>query len=421
MNEVKENKGSGLKYFLFIGIPVIIILGVLGVYYHLTNPLNVLTNTINTAYESMDKLIQEEEQNFNILENPTQIIGNLKFNTNANLNGLEELQDYNYDFNLGLDYKQKQIKLGLGINKDSSKIIDGTIYLLNDKQYLESSKIFNGLVNLSNSEPTNPFDTLIIENDFNINGKEAKIILKKLKEIFVESLDSKYLSREKADITIDNDTIKTTKITYLLNEENQKRTINFMAEKMKNDKELVENLAKVLNKTQEEILEDLKQTQENYEFQEEIKLILYAEGLKQNVIRISTMKNSEEILNFIHYKNKNTLTIENDVTFTFNTIEENKIDLDFIIKDENINGKIKVETTEEMAGNLFLSIKSPEINLDLDMDLAIKINEQLEIPSTANAKRFEEFTNEELVEILTNLEQALEGTIFYNLLESNIM
>ena len=80
MEEKKEFKGAGLKYFLFIGIPVIIVLGVLGAYYYATNPLTVLTKTINTTYEKINQMIKENEKTDKI-----NINGNLTFNTNANL------------------------------------------------------------------------------------------------------------------------------------------------------------------------------------------------------------------------------------------------------------------------------------------------------------------------------------------------
>ena len=85
MNDYEKNKGASLKYFLFIGIPVIIVLGVLGAYYQMTNPLKVLTKTINEIYNKVDNVLKEPIDYFNINETPYSINGNLSFKTDLEL------------------------------------------------------------------------------------------------------------------------------------------------------------------------------------------------------------------------------------------------------------------------------------------------------------------------------------------------
>jgi len=79
MNDFEKNKSASLKYFLFIGIPVIIVLGVLGAYYQMTNPLKVLTKTINEVYNKVDNVLKEPIDYFNINETPYSINGNLNY------------------------------------------------------------------------------------------------------------------------------------------------------------------------------------------------------------------------------------------------------------------------------------------------------------------------------------------------------
>ena len=43
MKEKDENKKESIKYLLFIGIPVLIVLSILGAYYQMTNPIMVLS------------------------------------------------------------------------------------------------------------------------------------------------------------------------------------------------------------------------------------------------------------------------------------------------------------------------------------------------------------------------------------------
>lgn len=430
MEETKTNKGSGLKYLLFIGIPVLIILGILGAYYHFTNPMQVLTKTINTAYENVDKMIKENNQKINLAENPFAINGNIKFNTDASLDGYEELQNYNYDFSLGLDYKQKLINLEMGINEENTDILHASIYQIDNKLYLKSEKIMDQLLDMTTEEPSIFEDTFentldIDEFAFTINSSDIKLILRKIKDILIESLDKNYIKREKTDITIDGSAIKATKITYLLNEENQRRTINFITDKMVNDNELLEALARISNMEEDEVIEDILNSKEEYTYESDITIFLYTEGFEQNVIRASLAEDSIDEITYINYNNKKTLNIENELILTLNEISENKIDIDYELKENNITGNIKINSTTsnntKTNETVQVSVKSKDINVDVTLELEINTNATLEMPNITNAKKMEELSTEELLDIFTNLEDTLKGTIFYKLIEDSIM
>lgn len=417
MEEKKEFKGAGLKYFLFIGIPVIIVLGVLGAYYYATNPLTVLTKTINTTYEKINQMIKENEKTDKI-----NINGNLTFNTNANLLEYESLKDYTYNFNLGIDSSQKILKLGLGMNDQNQNIIDASLYQIEKKQYLESKKIYPNLLELPEVETLTDFESF---NQNNYSSKDIKIILKKLKEALISTLDEKYISREKKDIKIQNNTIKATKITYLLNKENQERTIHLLKDKILNDGELVEKISKFLNKTIEETKKEIQTNLDNFKYEEDIEINLYTESLKQNVVKIEIESSTEKILTIENYKNNQSINIDNTIKLDILNMSDEKKEINYQIINSNINGKIKIETKytnrQESQIKVFFSITYQDTTIDLNMNMNVYSQEDITIPDLENSKNVEDLTNEEILEIYTNLENALKDTIFYNLIEQSIM
>ena len=61
---------------------------------------------------------------------------------------LEGLNQYAFDYELGLDAKNESANLYLGLVNDSSDttVLDGNFYIMNDTLYMESGKIFEGLL-----------------------------------------------------------------------------------------------------------------------------------------------------------------------------------------------------------------------------------------------------------------------------------
>lgn len=427
MDETKTNRGSGLKYFLFIGIPVLIILGMLGIYYHLTNPMTILTKTINTAYENVDKMIKNSNQSFNLKENPFTINGNLEFSTDANLNGYEDLQKYNYNFNLGIDYKEELLNIELGINENNKNILNAFLYQIGNKQYLKSEKLLNGLLDITSDTNTLPFEeTVDIEGlNYEINSNDIKMVLKKMKDYFIESLNKNYINREKTDITIDEKTVKATKISYLLNEENQKRTYDFIIDKIANDNELLVILAKMTSEEVNSLKTQITDSKNDFNYEGDVSLFIYTEGLNQNVIRASLAEDSIDEITYINYNNKKSINIENDLILTINEISEETMDIDYELKENNISGKIKIngkeEATNKTSGTIFISIDSNSFKGNFTLQLEIDTITPIEKPDTTNAKKLEELSPEETLDIFSKLENALKGTNFYDLIENNIM
>jgi hypothetical protein len=424
MNDLEKNKGAGLKYALFIGIPVIIVLGVLGAYYQMTNPLTILSKTINTAYKQIDSMLIPSSNDFNLNENPLSVQGNLSFTTDLELNGLEDFQKYNYDINIDMDLKQEFVSLKLGMNDNDKNIISGNFYQIGDNQYLESKTLIDKILKMPNQEQSfsDLFDFTDLKSNSSILTGDAKYLLKKLKDSFDNTLNKKYLSREKTDITINGRQIKTTKITYILNEENQQKTVKKIANDLINDQKSLEILAELLNTSVEEIKDNLEK---DWTYTNDYSIVLYTEGWNQNIVRISLLENNIEQLTFLNFNEEQSIHINNDLIINIKSFEKEKLEMEFTEKSSNINGTIKINSEEknknEYKNYIFLKLNSSDINLEINLDLNTQTNTTIEKPNTTNAQDINSLTPSEIGTILENLENALKDTFLLDLFENNIM
>lgn len=417
-----ENKKEGIKYILFIGIPVIIILSVLGAYYYATNPMTILSKTINSLYSYVDKIDYPEKEK---IDNEKPIVLNANIELDSNINELKDIQKYNYNIGIGLNTKKEYMEINLGMKEKEKEILTSSIYQIQNKQYIKSDQIFDKLIEVNEDAPwDNLFDLKNgeeITNTLDINN--MKEILKELKDIFLESLDKKYISREKKDISINDKNIKTTKITYLLNQENQEYTKKFMVNKIKKNKKLLENLEKFLNTTEEEIIKSLDEWNET-DSTEDYSIELYTEGLNQNVVKAAILENKTEQIIFTNYNSKTNLNLNNEILLTFEDLTKEKINIKYELIKEKVKGSLEIETKEKNHQYYQYSIKTTflanDINLEIKLELEIA-NKELITPNTSNAVSLKELTGEEMQTILENLENALKGTFLYDILDKNIM
>lgn len=419
MNE-QQIKGAGLKYILFIGIPVIIILGVLGAYYQMTNPIQILNKTINVAYKNVDSLFDNLEERGNLNDTTFEWKGNLDFKTDLDLSEIENLQRYNYDFNIITDLKQEFVSLKLGINEENNKLIDANFYQIGNEQYIESKDIFDNILKLPDTEES--FNEIFDFSDFykitqNENIEDTRYLLKQLKEAFEKTLNKKFITREKTDITINGRKIKTTKITYLLNEENQKNTMKIMSEELSKDQKFIEILAKFNNTTEEEIK---KMINNDFTYKKDYTINIYTEGFNQNVVRISLLENAVEQITYLSDDSNKIINIQNDFIITLKQLTENEIKLDYNIKSSNISGTLNIVAENEKM-DYFITLNSSDINLTLNLKTVVNYGIEIEKPDISSAIDIEDLSPSEVRNILENIEEILENTFFYDLMDRNIM
>lgn len=416
MNDGNEkNQGSGFKYFLFLGIPVIIILTVLGAYYYTTNPKLILTTTIEKSFETLNNILNNQNA-LSKIDKPFALTGNINLKLEENNNSIN-LEQFDFNYEIEVDKTKEYLSFLLGINEEEKNILNLKLFQLEQKQFLISEKLFDGILDITDNNNTENFSilkkkTLDIEN--------SKIMLQKFKNILLETIDEKYIAREKTDLLIQNEKIKTTKVSYLLDEENQEKTIEKMKEKILNDDEFLEILSEIKNTDQEDIEKMIQDYQFNYK--NDIEIAIYTEGLKQNVIQYSIIENNQNLITYSNYHEK-TLNINNEITLKFEDWTKEHIEIEYHILKEDITGNIDIKLNENIEQdkkeNLVLTLKKKNLSIRMNLNNQLQIKEEIKIPDTTNAKPYQSLTEQELNEFMLKLEDILK-IILYSFTKNSI-
>lgn len=188
-----------------------------------------------------------------------------------------------------------------------------------------------------------------------VNYDNLHTIFSSMKKILISSLDEEKMSITKENINIDSEIIKSQKVTYLLDEENMERTINYIKNEIIKNDELLESLSNVMGVTIEEIKDNLKEEIKlnNYE---EIKINLYTKGNKIIAGNIETKE--EAIIRFTNLDSEIKIFIGNDDTNIEISYQDEFLELVFSEYGEIISSiKLKAEKEEKL-----LEINSPKNN-----------------------------------------------------------
>ena len=408
MNDLNEkNNSSGIKYFLFLGVPVMIILTVLGAYYYTTNPMTILTISIEKNFETIGNFLDHQSLNINT-NIPYEITGNMQLKNSQN--NIIDFEKYNYNFTLEKDQNKEYFSFLFGINENETNIVNAKLFQLEKKQYLIGEKLFQGILDVTPENNVNP--DLFLKNQ-NLDLETIKIILQKYKNILIETLDEKYVKREKTDLYINNDKVKTTKVSYLLNEENQAKTMDKIKEKILNDEELLQAMAKIQNTDQETIKNNISEMKLNYK--SDIEIGIYTEGLKQNVIQYEIKEKNQNIITYSNYKDK-MLNISDQILLYLQEINQNKIKIDFQLLQSELSGSINLDLYENEENekketiNIILNTKNTTFNIDINLQYQVK--ENIEVPEIKNTKEIQSLTEQERNDILIKIQEIINPFFF---------
>lgn len=354
----KEKKGrKGKTILLLICIALAIGIGLyVGIEKLNSNPKSIYKRAITNTYKLLDNCLKDNlntSYSLDYLEEAFVLDTTFKLNTN-----IKEFQDLNsYEMNLlfGIDNPNQAFHLSAGLSKDENQIINVLLSFLDNHAYLQSKELYDKALDLG------PVDIDFNLSNFKINDKimvdydNLHTIFSSMKKILISSLDEEKMSITKENINIDSEIIKSQKVTYLLDEENMERTINYIKNEIIKNDELLESLSNVMGVTIEEIKDNLKEEIKlnNYE---EIKINLYTKGNK--IIDGNIETKEEAIIRFTNLDSEIKIFIGNDDTNIEISYQDEFLELVFSEYGEIISSiKLKAEKEEKL-----LEINSPKNN-----------------------------------------------------------
>ena len=413
----------------------------IGLYFGLkklsSNPLSIYKKAINDTYSLVDNYLKESFDNLynvNINEEPFQM--NTNFTLNTNIEDYSMLNNYHYNLSLGIDIPSEQLNLSFGLSDKEGSIIDLILAFINDRMYLESDELYQVPLDLGPSELD--FSGINLEEVSTWDYNTLHIILETSKNILIASLDENKFTMIDSTIEIDNEQINGKKITYLLDEENMRRTMDYITTEMNNNDEFITALSDLTGLTKEEIKTSLEEEIDYSNFKE-IKINLFIN--KQNdVIAGNLLEKEEELIKFTSQdelfdlfigdeytnmklsKEGNTLNInyneyEEEVFSLSLTTEENKEIIEFRTNSysDEVIAKIELNNIkyneDSYSADILLDCRMTsygvESILNLEGDIEI-INAKLDSIDTTNSVNIDNLTEEESLIFYENLLSLLD-------------
>lgn len=436
--EVKPKKKTGKIILIII---LLLVAVAIGLYFGLkklsTNPLSIYKNAINDTYNLVDNYLKESFDNLynvNINEEPIKIDSNFTLNTNEEDYAM--LNNFEYNLSLGLNLPNEQMNLSFGLSDEEGSIMNLLLAFINDRMYLESDELYNVPLDLGPSELD--FSGINFDEVSTFDYNTIHIILETTKNILIDSLDENKFTIIDSTIELNNEQVSVKKLTYLLDEENMKRTMDYITTEMKNNDEFITALSDVTGLTSEEIKSSLEEDIDYSNFTDiEINLFL---NNKDDIIAGNLIENEEELIKFTiedklfdlfigdEYnsitmtKEENTLNIsynkyEEEIFFISLTDEENKETIEYRTNSYGDDIIIKVELSNikssenSYSADIILDYSmtsygvESKFNLEGNMEI---VNAELDNIDTTNSVNVDNLTEEESLVFYENLLELLD-------------
>ena len=284
----EKNSKTLIILGIIVGIILVSLLTFIFYNHYKKDSIKIFETTINNLYTKLDNSLEKaqnsKEKDNNLLESTMKISTNFKINSN-----IDDFMKYNnqeYNLTTYLNMKDNKSYLELNAKNKEEYIINCILYYLNGNSYFKSDELIDKVLLLSEAHNSTPLGDGSEETT--INYEEVRLILRKLKEIMINSLDEKYFKIINQKIIVNNKEYKTEKHIYTLDDKNIERTLKFIINSILKDKKLLTSLSNVTS-LEEDMLIDLlnsyldKINQNDLEFEKQsISLYLY----KGNVISV---------------------------------------------------------------------------------------------------------------------------------------
>lgn len=466
----EKPKKKGKAILIIFLLLLVAALGGIGYWYYnskKTNPVTVYENAINSFYDVLASGVKNinnatGNQVFKLDPfNEAFTIG-LKAKMDTNIADLKEFSGYEYKISGGIDYKNKKLAFKGNIDKNGSELIDAFLLQTNNNLYLKSLKSFSKVLNLGNIDLFEELDLSDLKKELEdtfgssnatIDTKDLDKVILNLKNIIVSSLDKNKFTIKDDEVTVDGNKIKVKKVSYNLDKENQERTAKYIFAKMAEDEVIVNFLAEISDQDKNTIKSGLQKVMDNVNSSANT-------NTKVNEGTISLYVDSDDkiVAGDIESNNKKTLTFTNGAKLIIK-VEETQIiinrqkdydDLSIVINNNEMLGfksyklekefklEIRINISSDIKGSAELRIKNTNITADkISSELGIKFDVtidgknykftgelgidfakgNIETFDTTNNVSIMNLSEQDLNEIINNLDKALKGTPFYEIVE----
>lgn len=351
----KKKKGILIVSILFV---VFVLLGTVLYPIVVTKPKKVFTTAIDKVTSLAKQTTKEDLQLYG---------GSFSFQMDLTSNDknaqkvLDILNQMQLGFTYKVDYDEEKMVIDLHTDYKKKDLLDLSMYFHKNEAYAFLQDIYDKYIEV---------EAKGLEELFSNKEKteEYQILLEQVKNAFQKSLKDSYFTKENITMTIGNKDTKVTKNIFHLTEENLEEIVLVFSEELDNEPFLT-NYASLSGKSEDEIrdtLENLKN--EPISLEEELEIILYTEGIKNDFVGIEFSDVSDTFTLLKESATNYSYKIKADRTSIMGTITLEK-------KDNDIKVVLTI-SNEELSGNISFSFTNEEdITIeDIDRNKVVAAN-----------------------------------------------
>lgn len=420
---VKKDK----KKILTIGVLIVIAIFCIGLVVNIVNDkTRIFKKVVNNSYNFINEHLTKFNNSYDIFSNTSVVDASIKY------------LDTNFNIHYQLDKENKALLLQTnGINNGNDEI--ALVYLEN-KTYFKSNKlnyVYDLTTDSSCSEEDCQNNSLLVLNsiigelmNFNTSGNLLDTLnLETIKKSLLKSFDKKYVSINKVNTLVKEDTVALTRYSYVLNKKSLHKLIKQINKdsKLANLREYVSELPDdnfgtfniYLDDNKNIVMTNITITDKSvFDISKDNDIITINFDLKENdsngVITYNCKNDVVSILNYDGTSNRSELKI--------NWTDENNKEISFNVlnNDNKYTGSVSANKLSDSNGVIKISIN--DITFDVDYEISKNIEKIssvgdniLEVSKMTTedkevlSKIFNDLTENELIKQLTSLFQNVEN------------
>ena len=436
----KEKKKGKLKLIILIVASAIIALSA-GYFAYTTlfnTPYNTYKNAISMVFDNINNTIKESEDIIDYDLNEDILKNSGTFKLTSNVDELNDLTKYSYNYETMFDIKNEKLKLGLDIINGNESLVQFLIYAIKDKGYIKADEIFDKIIEFESDMDFN------IEEDTVIEDEDITFLLNKLKEYIINSLDDKKITKEKETINVNDKEISVINNKYIIDEEEYNKIIDSILNSMLNDNEFLDKCAKIFNVSKDDMKDALESLLETTKMLDNtITFNIYTTTITNRIIGVYiTLEDLnikytdyKDIINIILTDDDESenITIKNennkwDISYTSNgnklleadiTTKDKETTINFNINE--VDGNIVFKELEadktKYSFNLKANLTDSYSNFGIELTNNTEVVSKFDDIDTSNSIKEDDLTDEDLETILNNIDEKLKDTPFYTVFE----
>lgn len=446
-----------MKKKVLIGLLVIFIIllaGLIGFGIYLN--MNFSTMIFEKGLDKLYSISNSVLSNGNTINYENQIVSmenNLTYTMSEDVKTLTglNLDTISVKYNMVIDNKNKKMLNSISYLEDNKEFINADLLYNNDKySYIDLKDIFSKVLKVSLDEETNNsinelFDSMI---DSQKTIKDTDRLMYLTKEIIKKNLNKNDIVKKDISVTIDEKEHKLTEYCYQLENEKLYNFIVSILTEMEKNSEITTILKETYNMEEVNLVESFKEEVDS-DLQEKLYISLYVSG-KFDIVGLSindVTEDNDTLIKYINVNNSYLYELNNDVDTHFvveGSKENDVINLNVInndvesgtIKVTENNGEYTIVLDDTASGDVFtikykyekVSDEENKLNLELGImsegnsmgilkyTLNTKVVDKLDEFDYSNAIDVNSLSEEQMLELQTNLQQKLSESVLFNLL-----